>query len=527
MPAFLTFDSISATTPDQRPLFTDLTLSIGAERIGLVGRNGSGKSTLLRIAAGMAEPVRGNATRNGTVGLLEQDWADDLSIADVLGVTAMLERIERITGGRGDDEDLSLVDWTLEGRIEAAFAEAGLSAPSLDRSVGTLSGGERMRVGIARLLIQAPDLLLLDEPTNNLDAAGRDAIAALIAGWRGAVLVASHDRALLEGMDRIIELTAIGARSFGGGWTEFAAARDAERMRAESELQRARDQLRNTERQAQRQHERKQRRDKAGRALASRGSEPRILLGAKAERAENSGGRERRLAERLIAGAAERLESTRAQVEVVTPLTMDLPLTGLPANRELLAMDAVTVAAGRRRLGPWTFDIRGAERVAVTGPNGAGKTSLMRAAMGLTAPASGTVRRAEGRLAMLDQHLGLLDRTASILDNFRRVNPSLGEQAAHAACARFAFRNRDALKPVEVLSGGERLRAALACVLAGERPPWLLMLDEPTNHLDMDSIALLETALADYDGALLVASHDAPFLEAIGIAREIKLSMPG
>jgi ATPase subunit of ABC transporter with duplicated ATPase domains len=523
MPAFLTFDAISARTPDGRPLFTDLTLAIAAERVGLVGRNGSGKSTLLRIAAGEIDPASGSVARVGTVGMLQQDWPEGLTVAGALGVVDMLDRIARITAGEGDEDDFALADWTLQSRIEEALADAGLPGLALDRPLATLSGGERMRVGIARLLVEAPDLLLLDEPTNNLDVAGRAAIAALIAGWRGGVLVASHDRALLEDMDRIVELTAIGARSFGGGWSAFAEARDAGRARAETELRRADDALRAGERQAQQQRERKARRDKAGRAFAARGSEPKILLSAKAERAENSGGRERHVAERLIADASGRLDAARAQVEVVTPLTIALPPSGLPANRELLAMDAVTVQVGERRLGPWTFDLRGPERVAVSGPNGAGKTSLLRAAMGLLPPASGVVRRAEGRLAMLDQHLALLDRDDSILANFRRLNPALDEQAAHAACARFAFRNRDALKPVGVLSGGERLRAALACVLAGQRPPWLLLLDEPTNHLDVESIELLEAALAEYDGALLVVSHDARFLEAIGIAREIAL----
>ena len=141
--------------------------------------------------------------------------------------------------------------------------------------------------------------------------------------------------------------------------------------------------------------------------------------------------------------------------------------------------------------------------------------------MGWTAPSGGTVRRAEGRLAMLDQHVGLLDPAGSILDNFRRLHPELGEREAYASCARFAFRNRDALKLVRDLSGGERLRAGLACVLAGAAPPQLLLLDEPTNHLDMESVEVLEAALAAFDGALLVVSHDAAFLAAIGVAREI------
>ncbi|WP_066798000.1 ATP-binding cassette domain-containing protein [Sphingomonas soli] len=523
MTAFLTLDSLSAATPDRRTLFENLTLSVGAERVGLVGRNGSGKSTLLRIAAGEIAPLAGSVARGGTIGMLVQNWADDLAVSDVLGATAMLGRCARILRGDGSDEDLAEADWTLEPRIEAALAQTGLPGFALDRVMASLSGGERTRVAIARLLLDAPDLLLLDEPTNNLDADGRTAIGALIAGWRGGVLVASHDRTLLEAVDRIVELTPVGVRIFGGGWSAFASARDAARARAGEEPEKASGAMRGAERAAQQRRERKDRRDGAGRAFAASGSAPKILLGRQAERAENSVGRESHLAGRLAAAAAARLEAARAQVEIVNPFRIDLQPSGVPANREVLAMEGATIRVGGRRLGPWSFAMRGAERVGVTGPNGAGKSSLLRLAMGAIEPGEGTVRCAEGRLAMLDQHVSLLAPGETILENFQRLNPGLDAQAAHAACARFAFRNRDAHQPVATLSGGERLRAGLACVLGGARPPWLLLLDEPTNHLDLESIEVVEAALAGYDGALLVVSHDAPFMEAIGVMRQMRL----
>jgi ATPase subunit of ABC transporter with duplicated ATPase domains len=169
-----------------------------------------------------------------------------------------------------------------------------------------------------------------------------------------------------------------------------------------------------------------------------------------------------------------------------------------------------------------SFRMTGPERVALTGPNGAGKTTLIRLAVGDLQPTEGIVRRGVPA-ALLDQRAALLDDSETLLENFRRLNPAMDDNGAYAALARFVFRNITALKPVGSLSGGERLRAALACALMAARPPQLIVLDEPTNHLDLDSIAAVEAALAAYDGALIVASHDRDFLAAIGVEREIAI----
>ena len=524
MSSFVTLDSLSLSTPDGHPLFSDLTLSFGRQRTGLVGRNGCGKSTLLRAMTGEVDPAAGSIARTGSVVLLRQDWPDDtISIASALEVAGPLALLRRIEAGAGDADDFTAADWTLEERIGGTLGELGLAGLDLDRPLASLSGGQRTRIAIARAVIAAPDLLLLDEPTNNLDADGRAAIADLVAGWKGGVVVASHDRALLETMDRIVELTPIGCRSVEGGWSDFVALRDADRARAAQALDRAEAGLRQAERGAQEQREKKARRDKAGRAFGASGSVPRIVAGMMKERAEGSGAREGEIARRLIGEADAARAAARERVEIVTPLRIDLPPSGLSSSRELLRIDDAVIARGDRRIGPVDLTVRGPERIALTGPNGTGKTSVLLLAAGALEPIDGTVTRSD-RIALLDQHVGLLDRDATILANLLALNPELGENEAYAALARFAFRNQAALRVVDTLSGGERLRAGLACVLSAARLPQLLLLDEPTNHLDLDSIEMLEAALRGYDGAVLVVSHDPTFLEAIGIEREIALA---
>jgi ATPase subunit of ABC transporter with duplicated ATPase domains len=524
MTAFLTLDSISLATPDGRPLFDGLTLALGRERTGVVGRNGCGKSSLLRLIAGEIEPASGSVRRTGSIGVLAQLADDRLTVAQALGVASDLARLRRLESGEGSLDDAAEADWTLQTRLDAALVETGLPALPPDRILASLSGGERTRVALARLLIEAPDLLLLDEPTNNLDADGREAVAQLLGRWRGGAIVASHDRALLERVDRIVELTPVSVTIFGGAWPAFAEARDAARARAEADLTRASDALRNAERAVQKAREKKARRDKAGRAWRAKGGEPRLSLDAAQQRAENSGAREGHIADRRIDDRADALEQARARVEVLTPLSIELPKTALPGSRELIAFKDVVMAHGARRLfGPLSFEVRGPERIAVSGANGSGKTTLLRLITGELEPTAGDIRRLTDRVAVLDQHVGLLDAGASILENLRRLNPDLPDNEAHAALARFAFRNKAALRISGTLSGGERLRAGLACVFARPRPPLLLLLDEPTNHLDLTSIEVLEAALSGFDGALIAVSHDRTFLQAIGVQREIGL----
>jgi len=524
MSAFLTLDRLSAATPDGTPLFSDLTLSLGAEIVGLVGRNGAGKSTLLSIVAGARAPSGGTVHHVGRIGMLAQVQDETQTLGEALGIREALARLNRLAAGDGSADDAELADWTLESRIAAALAQVRFPHDDLDRRVATLSGGERTRLALAAMLIGEPELLLLDEPTNNLDAAGREAISELLAGWRGGALVASHDRDLLERADRIVELSPVGCTVFGGGWSAFAEARSAMRESARTELEQAQRAVKQTARAVQAQAERQARRDKGGRADAAKGGTPKIILGAQKRRAEETVGRASVLAERLTGAAAEELAQARQRVEIVTPLHIDLPRANLPANRTLLRFDEVVLQHGPRTLfGPLSFEVTGPERTVVRGPNGSGKSSLLGLAIGELAPTRGRVSRAEGALAMLDQHAGLLDPALDLVANMQARHPGMTQGAAHDLLARFAFRNRDARRPTASLSGGERLRAGLALLTGGSTPPQMLLLDEPTNHLDLAAIELLEAALAGYDGALMIVSHDPRFVAAVGCTREIVL----
>lgn len=521
----ITLSQINWSTPDGRAVLSDLDLQFQPEHTGIIGRNGVGKSTLLRLLTGELTPTAGHIAIDGSIAILRQTVQVEAgeSIADLFGATTGLALLRKAEAGEASVDEIAEADWTLEARIEAALADVGL--PVLPETRLTmLSGGQRTRAALAGAMFAAPDFLLLDEPTNNLDRAGREAVHGLLRGWRGGAIIVSHDRELLEEMDAIIELTGLGAARYGGGWSTYRARKEIEQATVEAELAGAEKELGRVRRQAQITAERQARRDAGGRRKAARGDKPAILLGTLKRRAEESVGSNRRLAERQQGEAREQLSSARAQIETIDPLSVGLPPTGLPSSRTVLSIDHVTAGYVEEQpiLRNLSLTMTGPERVALVGRNGSGKSTLLALIAGTLEPWKGQVRVGVP-LALFDQRVSLLDPALSITDNFLTLNPGTTNNQCRAALARFRFRAAAADRIVDTLSGGQMLRAGLACVLGAPRPPQLLILDEPGNHLDIDSLAAVETGLAVYDGALIVVSHDHAFLDAIGITRTITL----
>ncbi len=527
MPSHIELKNVSWSTPDGSTLLDTINLAFGAERTGLIGRNGIGKTTMLRIMAGEIAPASGTVHVTGTISMLHQQSGPPAkkTIADAFAITAELDRQARIEAGTPLDGDLDNVDWTVEPRAMAALADAGLSDIALDRQLDTLSGGQATRADLAALMFAEPDLLLLDEPTNNLDKDGRAIVADMLSAWKGGAVVVSHDRELLRRMDRIVELSGLGARVYGGNWDLYAERKAEERDAAEHRLAVAERTMSQVKRDLQKAAERKARSDSKGRKSRIGGGQPKMFLDFKKENSEQSMNRGTTMANRKREEASLALKEAREDVETLRALSVTLPPSNTPSGKRLVALEDVcwNTPDGKAVLSDVSLTLVGPERVAVTGPNGAGKSTLLRLVTGDLEPDRGAVRQG-CRIVMLDQNVALLDPSLSILENFRQINPDQPENTARAMLARFLFRNEAALKTVAALSGGERLRAALAIVLGSHEAPQLIVLDEPTNHLDLDSIAVIEAALADFDGALLVASHDEDFLSAIRIERRIDLS---
>jgi ATPase subunit of ABC transporter with duplicated ATPase domains len=525
--------NLSFSWPGEPPLFEGLTFAVGDGRTGLVAPNGAGKSTLLKLIAGEHLPSAGSVTVNGPIGYLPQalPFDADRTAAEVLGVAGILAGLEALAGGDARDEVFDAIgdEWDVEERTRAQLDRLGLGHIGLDRELGSLSGGEVMSLGLAAQLLKRPEVLLLDEPTNNLDADARAMLHHVLEEYPGCLLLVSHDRTLLDRMDRIAELHHGEMTFYGGNFTAYAeSVREAQRV-AETTVRSAEQHLKREKRQMQQARERAARRSStAARTVADAGL-PKIVAGAMKRRAQESAGRTDGVNAARVGDAKARLDDAERALRDDPPIVLDLPDTEIPAGRNVFIGKGLQVGRGGRSLFGDGIDvfIRGPERIALTGANGAGKTTLMRIIAGDLRPDAGVIQRAEGRIAYLSQRLDLLDLDGSVLDNLAAYAPNMGETRRMHVLAQFLFRDSTIRLPVSALSGGERLRATLACVMYAEPAPQLLLLDEPTNNLDLVSIGQLESALRAYRGAFVVVSHDARFLEAIRLHRRLRLSHAG
>ncbi|CAL9593088.1 ABC-F family ATP-binding cassette domain-containing protein [Streptomyces sp. enrichment culture] len=513
--------------PDGTPVLDGLNLAVGPGRTGLIGRNGSGKSTLLKLLAGELAPLSGTVRAAGDIGYLPQDAAlhTALRVDEALGIAATRAALHAIESGDVREEHFTAVgdDWDVEERARATLDQLGLERVGLDRTTRELSGGECVLLRLAALLLARPAVLLLDEPTNNLDLHARRRLYAAVDAWQGVLVVVSHDRELLEHVDRVAELRDGEVTWYGGPYSAYEEAVAAEQEAAERLVRAAESDVRRQRRELAEAQVKLAKRKRYGDKQAANKVVPPIVAGGLKRAAQVSAGKHRAVHAQRLEQARERLDEAVEAVRDDDAIRVELPYTAVPPGRDVLLLRDLTLRHGVRLEGG--FEVRGPERIALVGRNGSGKSTLLRTIAGELEPVAGEVA-AHVPLRFLPQRLDVLDDGLSVVENVARFAPDATPNRIRARLARFLFRGAKADQRAGTLSGGERFRATLAALLLAEPAPQLLMLDEPTNNLDMASVRSLTQALEAYEGALLVASHDVPFLEAIGITRTLDLDAP-
>ncbi|MDR2529753.1 MAG: ATP-binding cassette domain-containing protein [Synergistaceae bacterium] len=516
--------SVSFVLPDGRTLFENLSESFGPERAALVGRNGAGKTVLAKIVAGLLEPSSGSVVRDGDVFYLDQmmDPGKFSTVSALAGLGEVLEAVRRAERGEGNARDLESADggWDVEDRLTRELNAAGLRHLTMDTPALTLSGGECTRVLLAGAFLSGADFLILDEPTNHLDAPSRRALTEYLNTWRGGLLVVTHDRELLGQVERIVELSSQGLKSYGGDYSLYAEARERERQATLAHLAHVKTERRRTAAEQQASIERQRRRTAQGKKRGAAGDMPKALLHMMRRSAEKTAGKLSELKQKKTAELAEAEKEAFLSAGIEDPVILIPPACSVHGAKVVLRLEGVMLPYGTHQDAiDWTMT--GPERAAVEGANGSGKTTLLRVLRSEVASLSGgcEVRvpyASLGQFADIDE-----DRTPVELVRAESKTLSLSEAGTRLVQIGLA-RERLGL-PARALSGGERLKLALLCAIHRDPPPQLLILDEPTNHLDLDSVESVEKLLNAYTGALIVVSHDACFLERIGVTQRIRL----
>lgn len=521
MPAFrpsVVLHDLTFAWPDGSPAIDHVSGAFDRGRTGLVGLNGVGKSTLLRIIARDIPPTGGVVTANGVVDYLPQNLTlrPQSTVADLLGVRGILDAIRAIEGGTVDQNLLDRVgdDWDVEARSIAALASAGVDVGDLDRAAGTLSGGETMLTALVGVSLRRADIALLDEPTNNLDADARERAYELVSGWRGTLIVVSHDVTLLELMDSTAELRAGSLSVYGGPYSAYREHIEAEQQAAERALRSAEQVLKTEKRQRVQAEERIAHSERQGRKDAANRKYVGAVVNDRRNSAEKAQGNRRGILDDKVQSAREAVELAEARVRDDDSISIQLPDPAVPRTRRVARLIG---SDGREIV------VQGPERIALTGPNGVGKTTLLRGLLDGTARGEVFV----DHVGYLSQRLDGLDDSRSALENVRAAAYGVPTGELRNQLARLLLRGTRVDRPVGSLSGGERFRAALATLLLATPPAQLLVLDEPTNNLDIPSVDQLTQALSAYRGALIVVSHDRAFLNGLDLTTELRLDAGG
>ena len=526
----LTLEGVSFVLPDGRTLFSDLHATFHRRPTALVGRNGVGKTVLTQILAGQLEPTTGRCVRSGSVRVLAQQGSHPAgaSVADLVGARATLDALARIEAGSSLPADFDTVGdrWDIRQHLEQALDRYHLGHLDANTLVSTLSGGEAMRIALIGALLSDAEFLILDEPSNHLDTPNRRALIEQLQGWPRGLLVVSHDRRLLEAMPEIVELSPLGLRSYGGNFSVYTECKAREREAAAQLLEQRKLDRQRKEQSMREQLERQARRQARGGHQGRDANQARILLDRQKERSESSMGKLRKQHADIRAQLVESVCEASRQLEDCAPITLLASPHAGAVQRRVADLEGAELpfVAGAMRHVEWT--LLGRQRVGVVGPNGCGKSTLLKILAGQLQPLAGTCRRlVDG--AYLDQGLGTLAASRSVLEQMQEASRGLAEGELRMRLSQLGLDADKIVVPSGSLSGGERLKAALAHLLYRDPPPPLLLLDEPSNHLDLPSLQALEVMLNHYRGTLVVVSHDETFMNALGLTNRLRATDSG
>ncbi|MGV0921629.1 ribosomal protection-like ABC-F family protein [Empedobacter falsenii] len=527
----LTLQNISYQHPNKDILFSNINLTVqNQEKIALIGNNGVGKSTLLKIIAKKSQPSNGIINIETEPYYVPQIFGqfDQLTIAKVLKIEDKLSALHEILNGNTSEDNFNSLDddWTIEDRCNEALSYWQLNNLDLSKKMETLSGGQKTKVFLAGISIHQPELILLDEPSNHLDNVSRQLLYDLVLDTKSTLIIVSHDRKLLNLLNSVYELSKHGIKVYGGNYDFYKAQKQIENNALSQDIQSKEKALRKAKEKERDTLERQQKLDNRGKSKQEKSGVARIMMNTLRNNAENSTSKLKGVHAEKINGISQDLQTLRSSLSPLDKMKFGFDHSHLHKGKVLLTATNINFGYNDKLI--WennlNFEIISRERIAIKGKNGSGKTTLIKLILGKIKPQKGTIYRAEKKSIYIDQDYSLLNNKLEVYEQAQQFNTSaLQEHEIKIRLNRFLFSKDDWEKPCLTLSGGERMRLLLCCLTINSKAPDIIILDEPTNNLDIQNIEILTKAINEYQGTLIVVSHDEAFLEQIKIERTIDL----
>jgi ATPase subunit of ABC transporter with duplicated ATPase domains len=518
--------------PNGVPVFNDLHLSVQkAQKAALTGSNGAGKTTLLKMIAGHETQYTGEIIIDGTLYFVPQHYGhfDGLTVAAALGIEPIIQALRAVENGATGQHYYDLLEhnWDITARCEQAFRSWGITGISLTQPVGELSGGMKTRLFLSGMDICEPGNVLLDEPTNHLDRKARQRLYEWIEHSSCTLLITSHDRQLLQLCEPVLELSSGNITVYGGSYDLYKEQKDLATAAQEHRLAYHEKMLKEARKKKQQALERKQRSDARAEKKSNNSSEPKILMNSRRNSAEASTSALKLVHEAKLGKLRDSLQQAAEIVQMQRIMKAYFEQPVMPAGKTLIQATGLNYSYGNGHMlwqKPLGFTIRSGDRLAITGDNGTGKTTLLNLLQGTIQPSGGSLQSGNFKQLLLDQDYRLIDRGKTVLEQVLHFNESkLEPSTVHTLMAGFLFMPESWNKTCSVLSGGEMLRLALCCMVLQNRAPDIIFLDEPVNNLDLENINMLAKIFLEYNGTLVVVSHDDNFLSDIAIADTIQL----
>lgn len=527
----LILQHISYTHPNKNLLFDNISLTVNHhEKIALIGNNGSGKSTLLKLIAKELQPLGGVVNSFAEPYYIPQIFGqyNQLTIGQALKVEGKLKALNEILNGNATEENFNVLndDWTIETRCNEALQHWQLTDLNLSKKMKTLSGGQKTKVFLAGVTIHQPEFVLLDEPSNHLDVLGRKLLYDFIETTKSTLIVVSHDRELLNLLNTVFELNKQGIKVYGGNYEFYITQKQIKNNALNHDLQSKEKALRKAKEKEREMLERQQKLDNRGKGKQEKAGVARIMMNTLRNNAENSTSKVKTAHTEKIGGISQDLQELRSNLPAIDQMKFGFEHSVLHKGKVLFKATAINYSYNEQKL--WqdnlTFQVTSGERIALKGLNGSGKTTLVKIILKQLTPQIGTIYGSVNNAAYIDQDYSIINNRLNVYEQAQQFNNhALQEHEIKIRLNRFLFTKHDWDKPCSALSGGEKMRLMLCCLTIGKQSPDLLILDEPTNNLDIQNIEILTAAINEYEGTLIVISHDSYFLKQVKIEQTIQL----